>query len=130
MKKIIIAGSRDFHDYELLSAKLNKILSNIKEPIEIVSGRASGADRLGEIYAREHGHKVKLFPANWSKHGNSAGYIRNEQMAIYADCCVVFWDGISRGTKHMINLANKHNLPLRIIRYNEIKQRLLPNNNE
>jgi len=45
------------------------------------------------------------------------GYVRNTQMAKYADACVVFWDGESRGTKHMIDLAKKHKLQLRIIKY-------------
>ena len=49
--KLIIAGSRTFLDYDLLAEKLDKILSNVKEPIEIVCGGANGADGLGERYA-------------------------------------------------------------------------------
>jgi hypothetical protein len=60
-------------------------------------------------------------PANWDEFGKSAGYIRNAEMAKYADACVIFWDGISKGTKHMINLANKEGLKLKIIKYKELK---------
>jgi hypothetical protein len=117
MFKVIIAGGRDFSNYDLLKVKLNKILSNINVPIVIVSGKARGADSLGERYAREMGYEVAEFPANWDKYGKRAGYIRNEEMAIYSDACVCFWDSKSRGTKHMIDLAQKHDLKLRVINY-------------
>lgn len=113
---MIVAGGRSFDNYALLKYKLDKILIN-KDDIEIVSGKARGADSLGEKYAKEKSYSIKEFPANWDKFGKRAGYIRNEEMANYADACVVFWDGESKGTKHMIDLAEKHNLKLRIIKY-------------
>ena len=45
--KIIIAGARTFEDYNLLKDKCDKLLSNQTE-IEIASGTANGADKLGE----------------------------------------------------------------------------------
>ena len=71
---------------------------------------------MGERYAKEKGCLLKIFPVlpdEWDKYGKSAGYRRNVQMAEYADSCVVFWDGKSRGTKHMIDIAEKRNLNLR-----------------
>ena len=117
MFKVIIAGGRDFSNYELLKTKLDKILSNINQPIQIVSGTANGADTLGERYAKERNYQIKQFPANWNTYGKRAGYLRNEQMAKYADACVCFWDYKSRGTKHMIDLASSHDLKLRVIKY-------------
>ena len=52
--------------------------------------------------------------ANWKVNGNKAGFIRNEEMAKYADACLILWDGKSRGTKNMIILAKKYNLKLYI----------------
>lgn len=112
--KVIIAGSRNFDDSYLMMIKMDKILENLPE-VEIVSGGAKGADTLGEQYAKTYGHGLKIFPADWNKYGKSAGYIRNEEMAKYADCLVAFWDGKSRGTKHMIDLANKYGLQTRTI---------------
>ena len=43
--KVIVAGSRNFNDYNLLKNKLDVILSNQKEVI-IVSGTARGADKI------------------------------------------------------------------------------------
>ena len=117
MFKVIIAGTRNFNDYNLLKKKLDKILSNITDDIVIVSGKARGADTLGEKYAKEKGYQIAEFPADWEKFGRSAGYKRNVQMAEYADACVCFWDGRSPGTKHMIDIANQHKLQIRVVKY-------------
>ncbi len=118
MLKVIIAGSRDFNDYQLLESLVDMYLQRYStDQIEIVSGGARGADRLGERYAKSRGMALKVMPADWNRFGKSAGYRRNEEMAQYATHCIVFWDGSSPGTQHMINLANQYNLALRIVRY-------------
>lgn len=82
--------------------------------VEIVSGCAVGADKLGERYAQERGFQIKRFPAEWSLHGKAVGFIRNEEMAKYSDALIAFWDGVSRGTKHTIDLAEKHGLKIKV----------------
>lgn len=114
--KIIVAGGRHFNNYQLLKLKLNAIISGVVG-VEIVSGGAKGADALGERYAREHNIPLTIIHANWDKYGKAAGPKRNEVMANYADALVVFWDGNSRGTANMIQLAKQYNLPTRIIKY-------------
>ena len=111
--KIIIAGSRTFLDYDFLCQKLDRLLGQTQEEVEIVSGTAAGADRLGERYAVEHGLPVKQFPADWDKLGKRSYHVRNAQMAAYSTHCVLFWDGRSRGTAGMAALAKKHGLVLR-----------------
>lgn len=115
--RLIVAGGREFNDYELLKEKLDNLLINNTDDVEIVSGKARGADSLGEKYAKEKGYTVKEFPAKWNEYGKRAGYLRNEEMALYATHCVCFWDGKSKGTKHMIDLAKKSNLNLRVVSY-------------
>jgi len=116
--KVIIAGSRNFENYPLLVQKLDRILKYC-DKVEIVSGAARGADELGELYAVENHLNLRRFHADWDGLGNSAGYIRNEEMAKYADALIAFWDGRSRGTKHMIDLARKYNLKVRVIRFDQ-----------
>jgi hypothetical protein len=113
--RLIIAGTRTFNDYELLRKTLDGILKNYTGPIEVVSGSAKGADKLGERYAASKGYKVSRFFPDWGNFGKRAGPVRNELMAKYSTHCVCFWDNISRGTKSMIDLAKKHNLNLRVI---------------
>lgn len=115
--KVIIAGGRDFNDYKLLVDVCDHMLST-QDPksIEIVSGCARGADKLGERYAEERGYKIKYFPADWEM-GKSAGYLRNKQMSEYADALIAFHDGFSKGTGHMINLAKEKELKIKVQKY-------------
>lgn len=113
MKFIIIAGSRDIADYPTLKENLDIYFSigdadHDRENTVIVSGGARGIDALGEKYAKEYGMKTKIIKAKWDKYGKSAGYRRNGEMARIADSLIVFWDGKSKGTRHMIELAHTH----------------------
>jgi len=121
MNYVVVCGGRDFDDYELLEKKLDLLLSTVLGRITIVSGGAKGADLLGEKYADECGFEVQRFPADWEKHGKSAGFIRNDEMADIATHVVAFWDGESHGTKNMIDLAAKRGIPLRIVKYEKTK---------
>ena len=117
--RVIVAGGRKFNDYPLLENKLNNILSEVckTHTVHIVSGRAFGADELGERYANWNDLPIDSYPAEWDKYGKSAGYKRNALMADNADALVAFWDGKSRGTMHMIDLAKSKGLKIRVINY-------------
>lgn len=84
---------------------------------EVVSGGARGADAFGEEWARDRRVPVRVFPADWNRHGRAAGPIRNREMAEYADALVAVWDGESRGTKNMIEEATKRGLKVHVYRY-------------
>ena len=114
--RIVIAGGRNFKNASLLATTMDALLRGI-ESVAIVSGGARGADSLGEWYAGNRNIPVTVFKANWDKYGKSAGYRRNEEMARNADALVAFWDGKSKGTKHMIDLAKKAGLTTTIISY-------------
>jgi hypothetical protein len=117
--KLIVAGGRDFRDYRYLKQECDYMLSVLLQThrIEIVSGGARGADTLALEYANEHGYIVTVMKANWDKNGKSAGFIRNKEMANYASHLIAFHDGQSRGTAHMIKIANEGGLKCRVIEY-------------
>lgn len=106
--RTIIAGSRGCTDYSELLKAIAEFPFKITT---VISGTARGVDTLGEIYARGNKIPVEQYPADWSKYGKRAGYIRNEQMANVAEGALVLWDGFSPGTAHMIDICDKHNLP-------------------
>jgi hypothetical protein len=107
--KVIIAGGRDYKFTTSDIQKLNKL--RIQIPItEVVSGAARGADRCGEEWASRHNIPIKQFPANWDKHGKSAGYKRNKQMAQYAQAVILFPGGT--GTNMMFSLAEEFKLKI------------------
>lgn len=111
--KLIVAGGRDFNDFVRLETALLKLctgtgaLANVD--VSIVSGMAKGADALAVAFAAKHGVKLYEMPANWNKYGKCAGFERNSEMAAMADGLMAFWDGESRGTKHMIDTMKKAN---------------------
>ncbi|MBQ8908383.1 MAG: DUF2493 domain-containing protein [Clostridia bacterium] len=114
--RIVVAGCRDFNNYEKLEIELDAHLKTIENcQIIIISGCASGADTLGERYAAEHNLSVERYPADWERYGRAAGPKRNMQMAMVADEVIVFWDGKSRGTKNMIDSSKKTNTPYKVI---------------
>jgi len=116
--RLIIAGSRGFNDYNLLKNQMGYLLrSENNDTIEIVSGGANGADKLGERFAKEKGFPIKYFLPDWGAYGKQAGYLRNKQMAEYATHCICFWDGQSKGTKLMIDLAERFNLKGTVVNY-------------
>ncbi len=113
MIKVIIAGGRNFDDFNRLCQICDEFLKD-QINIEIVSGAYKGADLLGERYASERNYPIKQFPADWRRYGKSAGLKRNTEMASYADALIAFWDGESKGTKHMIELATQAGLKVKV----------------
>lgn len=124
--RLLIAGSRTFDDFEMLQRITDEILRTMKRKypdsnISIVSGSATGADSLGIRYAKMNIIPYKEFPAKWNLYGKSAGPIRNKEMLDYIlegiPYLLAFWDGESRGTKHMIDIAEKAGVPITVVRY-------------
>ncbi len=119
-KRVVVCGGKDFADMDLCFRTLDELLPKDSE-VEIISGRAKGADTFGEEYARSHSMELAVFPAEWSKYGRAAGPIRNRQMIEYAqqeDALVIaFWNGQSCGTRNTIDFARKAGVEVCVIRY-------------
>ena len=105
--KTIIAGSRDGVTLDAVKCAFDACGWNVTS---VVSGTARGADQMGELVAKDKGISVHRFPADWDKYGKSAGYKRNVQMAENAEALIAVWDGKSRGTGHMIDIAKSKGL--------------------
>jgi hypothetical protein len=97
--KVIVAGSRTVTSMTFVELAIKESKFEITE---LVSGGARGVDELGEVWAAFNHIPIKQFRAAWGFYGQSAGMIRNGEMAQYADALIAVWDGRSKGTKHMI----------------------------
>lgn len=127
--RVIIAGGRGFTDEAIGFKRLDYLLGNLddEKDIEVVCGEAKGADTVGKKWAESRGHFVKSFIPDWEGQGKAAGHIRNREMAKYAaekdsegndrGYLIAFWDGKSKGTKGMIETAEKLGLKIRVVRY-------------
>ncbi len=111
MIRVIVAGSRTITDRALVASVLDQALAGwTMFDVTIVSGMAAGPDLLGKQWADANEFSVIEVPANWDGLGKSAGFLRNTIMADIADCLIVQWDGVSRGTRDMINKATERGL--------------------
>jgi len=119
--KVAIIGSRNFNNYKLFTEEVKRILKEKEWAIdEVVSGGASGADRLAWQYALVQKIKYTEFPADWKKFGKRAGHMRNTDIINYADVVIAFWDMSSPGTKDSIDKAAMQGKPLVVINTNTL----------
>ena len=96
------------------------MLDSLKDSLpitEVVCGEAQGIDQLGKEWALSRGIPVRSFRAHWGRYGRSAGPLRNESMAKYANACIAFLGG--KGTANMVMYAKHYNL--RLINFGEEK---------
>lgn len=117
--KVIVAGGRDFIDVEAATDFLNRVYQKRYVRIEVVCGEAIGADLVGRRIAEANNCTIHSFPAQWDTFGRSAGYRRNAEMGNFADELVAFWDGKSKGTRHMITYMQKLGKPVHIYVYGD-----------
>lgn len=87
---------------------------------------AKGVDLLGRQLAKKAGLPCKEMPAEWDNikapgavvkcrkdgvlYNVKAGYDRNIRMAEYADGLLLVWDGVSKGSKQMLESAYEREL--------------------
>ena len=105
--RVAVIGSRG-----LTVDNLEKYLPD--DTTEIISGGARGVDASAREYAQRHGLKRTEYLPEYSKYGRSAPLKRNLTIIENADLVLAFWDGLSRGTKYVIDNCKKRNIPVEI----------------
>ena len=113
--KYIIAGGRDFNNRNVMFKILSEKIDNTQDIV--ICGDARGADMLGAEWATHFGIPIQHFPAYWEQYGKAAGFIRNAEMGEHADAAIIFWDGNSKGTKHMIQTMKRLKKPYWVYNY-------------
>lgn len=86
---------------------------------EIISGGAKGVDSCVRAYAREHGIRLTEFLPDYRRYGRGAPLRRNLSIIQHADLVLAFWDGQSRGTKHVIDNARRMGVEVRMIQIDQ-----------
>jgi hypothetical protein len=109
---VLVCGSRNWTDIGAIRRRFVALPPNSV----ILYGAAPGADSIARGLADDFGFSVRAFPADWSKHGKSAGFIRNVQMLDEApDLVIAFQRNGSRGTQHTIDQARRRGIPVEVI---------------
>ena len=118
--RVIVTGSREHTDRQMIDQALDAVEANLDPKwdwtdIVLVHGAAPGADTIAAELARDKGWQVEAHHADWEKYGKRAGYIRNREMAdAGADLCLAFPIGESRGTRMMMDLAQRAGIRLEV----------------
>lgn len=105
--KVAIVGSRG-----LKVSNLGKYLPD--SVTEIVSGGAKGIDTCAKEYARSNGIKLTEFLPQYEKYGRSAPLKRNITIIESVDLVLAFWDGVSHGTKCVIDNCKSRGIPINV----------------
>lgn len=112
--RILITGSRSWSDKHVIAKALHDATYRVSpRDVVVVHGGARGADALAGAVAHEWEFDVEVHPADWDRHGKSAGPRRNDAMvSLGADICLAFPLGESRGTRHCMAAAEKAGIPV------------------
>ena len=105
--KVAIVGSRG-----LQIAGLEQYLP--KGVTEIISGGAKGIDTCAKKYALSNHIKLTEFLPEYEKYGKYAPLKRNIAIIERADLVLAFWDGVSPGTKYVIDNCKNGGIPIQI----------------
>lgn len=99
--RVLVFGGRDFiptHNAWKWLDTMIEDLPSIKDTF--LSGRAVGADSMGESMSAFWDANLETFPADWKMHGKSAGHIRNQEM-LDSGIDIAFQFPGGRGTEDM-----------------------------
>ena len=117
--RLLICGDRNWIDYDLIKKTVINFINEGNIIEVIIEGEAQGADKLGKQVAFDLNIPVEIYPALWIKYQKASGVIRNKQMLTEGkpDYVLAFHDNIenSKGTKHMVSITNKAQIPYQII---------------
>ena len=131
--RVIVAGSRNYDDYEFFSKAMHDYVDRLvtsgyeRDSIVFISGVArTGADAMIVEWCQEFDYPWSEFPAEWDNvekpgavvrfrrdgqpYNVKAGYDRNDEMADVGTNLMVFWNGVSKGTLHMQESAVKRGI--------------------
>jgi len=114
--KLVVSGSRDCTDYGTIWKHLNLAI-NKNDITEVLIGDCKGVDSITKSLMEKYYTKipVRVFKADWNKHGKAAGPIRNAEMMAEGDILLAFPTSDSKGTRNCINIAEKMNKPCYVV---------------
>ena len=117
---IAVIGSRKFTEYEMLDSVVSEVIASFKKKLQlsevtIVSGGAKGTDLLAERFANQHSFPIMIFRPDYKSFGKAAPIRRNREILEHSDMVIAFWDGASKGTRYMIENAEKLQITTKIV---------------
>ena len=118
--KVILAVSPYFHNYALFKEKILYYLSNKMNTFSLVviTDRSESTNQLTEMLSKDVDFIIERHEIDWNKYNIlDAIKISYDEMTSYADALIAFWDGKSMNVKNMIEIAERKNIKVAVVRY-------------
>jgi hypothetical protein len=113
--KLAVVGSRSWEDKKRIEKEISKY-SGIEE---IISGGAQGADSFAAEIAAEKGIFLNVIRPDISRDRGKIlpeRYLeRNARIVLEADKVLIFWDGVSRGSRMVLEFCKLIRKPYELI---------------
>lgn len=109
--RVLVCGGRDFSDTALVYRTLDEF-ARADHVDCIIEGDAPGVDRIAGYWAKKRRVDLRLFPAEWHKHGRAAGPIRNQKMIDVGKPDIVLAFPGGDGTADMVSRARAAKIDL------------------
>ena len=108
--RVLITGSRTWTDHTTIRTSLAAVWH---PDTVLVSGACPrGADALCEACWTAWGGQIERHPADWTRHGQAAGFRRNQHLvSLGADVCLAFIRDHSPGATHTAAIADAAGIP-------------------
>ncbi len=115
--RVIVAGSSGFRDYGKFKERCDYFLSSkIKtNNVVILVGTSRDTKEMIETYCVERDITFEPFEAEWERYAQGAPSKCTEAMLKHADAAIVFWDGVSKHTQHLISSAKQKEIKVAVI---------------
>lgn len=107
---VMVCGSRGWKDERAIGDALMEL-----QPDLVIEGGAEGADTLGRHVARFLNIRTETYLPLKSLPSPRRYHARNDEMLDAASYVLAFWDGVSRGTKSVIDKANSRGIPYKVV---------------
>lgn len=122
--RVAVTGSRSITDRDWVFYHLDSLYganaSNPPKTVVVISGGAKGVDTLAQEWAKGEGKDFILFKPyhlidSQVEYQPRFFFARNKQIVDNCDELVAFWDGVSSGTRHAIEYAQKSGKKVTVI---------------
>jgi YspA, cpYpsA-related SLOG family len=120
--RLLVCGSRTWTDAALVAEAVEQTVAEHgqgRAGVVLIEGDARGADRLAGTLAKARGWELEVYPADWQRHGRSAGMRRNARMLREGrpERVIAFTDDLtcSRGTADMVRRARGAGIPVLVV---------------
>lgn len=116
MNKIVVIGSKDFNNYELLKRELRLMLSNV-DNVQLLTSDLKGTNKLIAQYSIETNTNFLNYGIDWNRFKGRAPYIVNARMLKDAKALIVFTDGFCKVSQNAIDIANKNDIKVHVVHF-------------